>query len=478
MSESPTFACPFCGAPISGGVPGATFACPYCRAKVVAPHSAPFAPKTDTGSLGVRTRHAPPALPSGPFSSGVAGVVVAFDPSVGFMAIGPHAPVGEPPRLRAWDLVQGRVAWESLSGQSWVGELGKSSLKVIGRSVYVGHKRQLLVLDLLTGSRKWGSPLSDAVSGRNVPEGGLELVDPFPQGARGAILVRSIDNGLYAFDRDSGQPLWNRSYGDKAFTLEAVAEEGAVIVRYGEPFVKVDVVNPAYAQPIASLGHDDWSTDLGACRVTGRTVLSCVESYGPESDAEGLLGFDAVTGRTHFFDEIDDLEQDVLPVAMGPRVFAASSDGAAIYVGPRGRSIPCPIPNHVVTAFFPAGPTLVLLLKKAVGTGVRRIIGIDPASLAFRFDAGEAGTEPDDAWERQLATDGWSVVYVATPDDDSERSELRSLDTTTGRTLWSRPVGRWRGHAFLGGHVVVWSAATIDVLAPSNGQVVATLRAG
>jgi hypothetical protein len=134
------------------------------------------------------------------------------------------------------------------------------------------------------------------------------------------------------------------------------------------------------------------------------------------------------------------------------------------------------VPNHAVVAFCAAGPTLALLLKKAHGTPVRRIVGIDPATLAFRFDAGEAGTEPEDEWDRQIASDGWSLVFVASTEDDRHRCELRSVDTTTGRTLWSRPVGTWRAHAFVGGHLVAWSDERIEVLSPANGQVVAKLE--
>jgi hypothetical protein len=127
-------------------------------------------------------------------------------------------------------------------------------------------------------------------------------------------------------------------------------------------------------------------------------------------------------------------------------------------------------------AFRAAGPTLAMILKKAHGTPVRRIVGIDPHSLAFRFDAGEAGTEPDDDWDRQIASDGYTVVFVATPNDDTNACELRSLDTTTGRMLWSKPVGRWVSHRFIGGHLIVRSDEKIEVLAPANGQVIATLR--
>lgn len=124
----------------------------------------------------------------------------------------------------------------------------------------------------------------------------------------------------------------------------------------------------------------------------------------------------------------------------------------------------------------PAGPTLVLLLRKSHGTPVRRIVGIDPNTLQFRFDAGEAGSEPEDDWEGQLATDGYSLVFVATPNDDMSSCELRSIDTSTGRMLWSRPVGSWKAHRFLGGQLVVWTDEKIEALAPQNGQVLASVQ--
>jgi len=470
VNASPTFPCPFCGAPVHGAAAGVT-TCMYCHAKVVAPNVHAMVTQESAAAYG-----APPSR--GPFADGIEGVVLAFDPQLGFVAIGAHSPHGEPPRLRAWDLVQGRVLWESLEAQTWVSSLTRASLRVHGRNVYVAHKRQLLALDLATGRRRWGAALSDAVDGDDVPQGGLAVEDPFPLHGRGAILVRTIDNGLFAFDRDTGQPLWNRSYGDKTFSLESVAGQGACLVRYGSPFVKIDIVNPAYAQPIASLGHAHWSTDLGLCRVFGRTVVTVVDDWGHEGDDDGLLVVDAVTGAVQAFEQLEDLEDDdILPCVMGPRIFVAADDGAAIYVGPRGRTVPCPVPGYAVAAFCAAGPTLGLLLKKAQGTPVRRLVGVDPATFAFRFDAGEAGTEPDDAFHEQLTSDGYSVVLVATPDDDRARSELRSFDTTTGRMLWSRAVGFWRAHAFVGGHLVAWSDANIEVLAPANGKLVGSVGA-
>lgn len=400
--------------------------------------------------------------------SELANVVVAYEPALGFVAVGPHTPHGAPPRLRAWDFRQKRVLWEAFAGQTWLADLPRERLAVVGRNVYVANGHQMVVCDLASGARKWGASLSDVPG--ETPDGSLAVADPFPVDGRGAVVVPTIDHQLWSFDRDTGQPLWSRSFGDKAIEVEAVAPFGACLVRYGAPFVKVDIVNPAYAQPIAQLGQGDWSTDLGRCRVAGRNVFTIVDDYGPSADQEGLLGFDAVSGQVHFFDEVDGLEEDTLPVAAGAgRVFAATSDGEGIYVGPRGRTMPSPVPGHGVAAFVAAGPTLVLLLKKLHGTPMRRVVGVDPATLAFRFDAGTAGPLPDGDWDRQVVSDGFSVVFVV-GDGDGRGDQLRSVDATSGRLMWSAPIGAWASHAFLGGHVLVRSADQLAILAPSNGQ--------
>lgn len=468
---SPTFHCSFCGAPITGSSPGATFTCPYCQSKVVAPLGGPAGGPVSSA----RGWDDAPARDAGPFSGGGATVAITIDPQRGPIALGAHAPHGQPPCLRAWDLKNKRALWEELKGQSWVERVDREGLAVRGHNVYVANKRQLLCLDLASGARRWVASLSDTPVGADYGPRGLMIADPFPpppHGQRGAILVPTIDHQLFAFDRDSGQALWQRSFGDKEVEVEPVATLGACVVRYGSSYVKVDIVNPAFPQPIASLGHDHWSTDLGRATLFGRTVLTVVDDMGADGDTDGLFCFDAVSGQAHFFDAIDDLETDVTPAAMGSRAFAATSSGEGLYVGPRGRVVPPPVPNHTIAALVPAGPTLVLLLRKAHGTPVRRVVGIDPATLAFRFDAGEAGSEPDDDFDDQIASDGYSAVFVASPNDDEDECELRSIDTTSGRRLWSRPVGRWEAHRFVGGQLVVWANGGVEVLSPQNGQVV------
>jgi hypothetical protein len=409
--------CAFCGAPSAGN----ETQCRYCHAKLSSSSSSSSDDDEDGASSSV--------LDNTP--------EVAFDPQVGFLAIAGFAPGGEPARIRAWDLKNQRALWEALHGQKWVEEISDDEIWVHGKNVYFAKKRQIVVLDLVSGAQKWVASLSDTA---------VDVADPFPPVGRGAILVATSDHRLFAFDRDSGQPLWNRGF-EHTVEIEPVVGQCTCVVRIAGTYVKAEIVNPAYPQPIARFGHDHWSTDLGLCRVSGRSVVTVAEDMGSEGDDDGILGFDAVTGARHFFDRAPDLEEsDLAPCAMGPRVFAATDDLDGIYVGPHGRVMPVPIPNHEVVAFCAAGPTLVMLLKKTHGSEIRRVIGIDPHSMAFRFDAGEAGDEPSSDFERQLATDGYSLVYVAT-DEDEGASELRSIDTTTGRRLWThRLTNDWLDH--------------------------------
>ena len=63
--------------------------------------------------------------------------------------------------------------------------------------------------------------------------------------------------------------------------------------------------------------------------------------------------------------------------------------------------------------------------------------------------------------------------FVASPGDDEDQCELRSVDTSTGRTLWTRPIGEWKSHQFEGGALVCRVRGKVMVLRPDNGQPVA-----
>jgi len=407
------------------------------------------------------------------FAASPGALTLAHDPRVGFVAYGAHVPDGEPPRFRAVALERKQVLWDGLQGQSWLADLDRARVRVAGPNVYIGNGRGLVALDRATGVQRWGAQLTDALQEDTDggPNHGPAIVDPFPATGRGAILVATIDNVLCAFDRDSGQVLWTKRY-EKKIDIEPVEGVPSVLLRRNFPFMKLEVWNPGYAQPLAVYGEENWNSDFNRPVVRGAVILAQYESLG-DDDREGVAVIDGLTGKPHVFDEVSDLEEEVWPVAIGPRVFCARKDGDELYAGPRGRPVPAPVPYHKIVAFCAGGPTLFVMLKKSQGTAVRRVVGLDPGTLAFRFDCGEAGTEPDDKWHRQMVSDGYSVVFVASPGDDEDQCELRSVDTSTGRTLWTRPVGEWKSHQFEGGALVCRVRGKVMVLRPDNGQTVA-----
>jgi outer membrane protein assembly factor BamB len=407
------------------------------------------------------------------FAASPGDLTLALDPQRGVIAYGPHSPPGEPPRFRAVDLATKQVLWEALQGQSWIAELGSERVRVAGPNVYVANGRALVALDRASGVQRWGAHLPDKVQEDNGsgPERGASIADPFPPGGRGAVAVATIDNVLSGFDRDTGQPLHTRAF-EKKIEIEPIESAGTILLRRNFPFTKLEIINPGYGVPLVVYGEENWNSDFNRAVVRGTVVLAQFESLG-EDDREGVAVIDGASGRPHVFDEMTDLEEDIWPVTIAPRVFCARKDGDELYAGPGGVSIAAPVPQHRIVAMCAGGPTLFLLMCKAQGTRTRRVVGLDPGTLRFKFDCGEAGTEPDDNWQRQMASDGYSVVFPTTPHDDESQCELRSVDTSTGRTLWTRAVGAWRAHWFLGGVVVCRSRGQLLVLRPDNGKTVA-----
>ncbi len=473
-----SFSCSHCGARLEGA-PGASVACPYCQARVLVPHlrgpaHAPGWQDDDDDDDDDNDDG-----PARELSAEVYEAALFFDPELGPIVVGKHEPAGAPPSLRAWDARGKRVLWEAFKGQTWVCDTEASSFRTHGRHLYVANKRGLVALDLATGRQRWAAQLPDAVA--RIEETGEEprlvVEDAFPPNQPGVVLVKTADHTLCAFDRDSGRPLYQRTLGKDAsdFTVRAVPGAPVALLVYGYPYNKCERINPAYPQPLShhGLGADgDWSTDLGACTLLGPSVVTRVESFGPEADTEGALVFDGITGQRHFFEPAEDLAEDIPPETIGGRVFFAVNDGEGMWVGPRGRALPCPAQGFRIAAFKAAGPSLFVLLVKARGTEVRRVIGLDPASLNVRFDCGTIGTEPC-LGVSTFATDGHTVTFVASPTDDEDACELVGVDATSGVRLWAKPIGAHHCHTVALGHVLVRTDERLFVLALRDGQEVA-----
>jgi DNA-directed RNA polymerase subunit RPC12/RpoP/outer membrane protein assembly factor BamB len=500
-----SFPCSHCGARLDG-VPGSAMSCPYCQAKVLAPDMRVVNQLADDFLSGLppeaRTPHARGAAiaqilasaggavsssghaPGGDDDEDVVGttdsVAIALDPQLGPVVVRVFSPVGVPPVVQAYDVRQKRVLWEAFKGQTWMGNLEAASFRILGRNVYIANKRNLVVLDLASGNQKWGAQLPDEISRvKNIgEEPRLVVEDAFPPNQPGAILVKTEDHVLSAFDRDSGRPLYQRTFGKDSsdFTIQIVPNGQVAAIVYGFPYNKCEIVNPAYPQPLSRHGEGpdgDWSTDLGACTLFGRTVVTRVESFGPETDQDGALCFDALSGQRHFFVQAEDLEEDIVPETIGGRVFFGANGGEAMWVGPEGRLYPSPAQGFRILAWRACGPTLFVLLVKARGTEVRRVIGLDPGTLAMRFDCGMIGTEPSNLGREVFQSDGQTVVYVASPQDDSSDCELVAVDAAGGFRIWAKPIGDYVSHHIVLGHVLVRSEEKLFVFSLRQGQEIA-----
>lgn len=499
-----SFPCTHCGARLDG-VPGQSMSCPYCQARVLVPDMRVVNQLADQFVAGLPPQARTPqaraaavaqilasaggAVAAGGGASGYSDegddepgeqVGFALDPQVGPIVLRVSAPVGQPPVLQGYDLQNKRVLWEAFKGQSWLSNVEASSFRVHGRTVYLANRRNLVALDLLSGQQKWGAQLPDEIArvrGRG-EEPRLVVEDAFPPGQPGVVVVKTDDHVLSAFDRDSGRPVHQRTFGKDAsdFTVQPVPNGQVVVVTYGFPYNKCDGLNPAYPQPLFHNGEGadgDWSTDLGACTLFGRTVVTRVESFGPEADMDGVLCFDGVTGQRHFFVQAEDLDEDVLPAMAGTRVFFSQNDGESMWIGPEGRVFPSPAQGFRIKAWKACGPSLFVLLVKSRGTEVRRIVGLDPMSLAMKFDCGMIGTEPSELGPETFQTDGQTVVYVTCPNDDEGECELVAVDAHTGSRIWAKPIGTYLSHTVSHNHVMVRSYGKVRLISLRQGQEIA-----
>ena len=388
---------------------------------------------------------------------------LTFDPRVSFVLLGAATPKGEPARLRLFALEQQRLLWEALVGEPGVAKVCAATLAVCHGSVYVGVGRTLYVLDLLSGAEKWRAGLPDDVASGPSEVGfrTARIIDAAPAGGPGVVWVLTVDNKVNAFDRESGKPLWS----------EARASPPRHIVPFGAGLMlsqsekALQLVDPATKRVLDSVKGTVERWELHGTRATLQVSL-----WGM-LERDGLVVHDFATKKEVFFEPLKDLDRGVPSVSADGRVFAALKVDGKLAAAPKAKPVAL-LPGFRIVALATCGPTLLALLRKSEGTSARRLIGVDPATLTVRFDLGELPERPSDNWTTQMCSNGHVAVLVEGDPNDHQKGALIALDSR-GRTLWRAPIGEWRAHYFLGGHLVVLSSHGWQVLRPETGQVYA-----
>jgi hypothetical protein len=396
------------------------------------------------------------------FSNSLWDQCIAFDPQLGYVLFGQHTPKGQPARIRAYDIIQKRVLWESLSGAPDVASVEYEQLAAHNRNVYVATGRTLRVLDLGTGQPKWGGELSDkpCYVGEHGPTRGMMVIDAAAPGQRGAVVVPTVDYGLTSFDRDTGRPLWHETR-ERSLSQWWPIEQSGLIVLDTSP---LEVMQPAQQAPLAKLDGRMRRFDID-----GRYGMFKVGNWGWR-ERDGILLHDLLANHEVFFEPVNNIEDDV-PCALGPgRVYCAVESGEKLLGVPQGAPVAV-LAGYRARALKMCGPTLFALLEKHHGTGIRRLLGLDPQTLAVRFDLGELTTEPNDNWERHMASNGEVLALVTSPTNDDDKCEIVGVNAG-GRVLWKVDVGEWTSHYFMGAMLVVNSDGAVRIIRPQDGQIV------
>ena len=221
-------------------------------------------------------------------------------------------------RLVAYELSNGRVAWEYSTGSSPI----ESSPLVVGDTVYVGAwNGRLYAVATGTGRPRWSFQASDDIKGSAAQAGDLIVFGDYSGNAYG---VRATD----------GTPVWKTKAGRRFYGGPGVADEIAVIGDVGGAVVALQAstgkqlwrhgtggafvyASPAIARGTVFIGSYSgkfealdlksgkvkWTFDArgrisGSATVVGDTVYTAVLARRGQPDR--AFGLDVATGKPHW----------------------------------------------------------------------------------------------------------------------------------------------------------------------------------
>lgn len=218
-------------------------------------------------------------------------------------------------RLVAYELVNGRVAWEYSTGSSPI----ESSPLVVDRTVYVGAwNGRLYAVATGTGRPRWSFPAADDIKGSAAQAGDLIVFGDYSGNVYGirasdgsevwrrklgkrfyggpavqgdVAVIGDVGGGVVAFRTSTGEQLWRHgTRGALVYSSPAIANGTVYIGSYNGTFEALNLAN----------GKVKWAFDAGgrisgSATVVGTTVYTSVLARPGEQDR--TYGLEVTTGE-------------------------------------------------------------------------------------------------------------------------------------------------------------------------------------
>ena len=490
------FPCPHCGQQVPGSIPAGThFPCPWCKNMLVAPqasieqmaHAAAYVQHAlehgNTAAALADAQVAPADSRRAQFSS-TSNQVLVRDASRRYLVIGSHVDQSQQWCLRALDAQSGQLVWETQRTFAFHSCPGTQQMGSRDGMLFLFQQGVAYGIDAASGQILWQTRL----------HGNVQTVAGIPDGDEMAFVcadrvavLRTEDQyrneHIIAIDCANGQTLWHRE-GDQKVQL---AGNGLLLIKHSDG---AEVVQLRTGQTVANVRGD-----FADAQVVGPYVAVKADDYG-EGDQTGMLLIDPATGNPVRFLPAAGIEvgtwDDDAACMLGQYIIAKSeaNDGGRLMVIDPQQSPPKPGffaklfgggggggfvgkrldgPNRSFRKIAVSTDAVCLEVNTWDGDDFRFLV-IDPMTMQVRHDSGKLPFDESDSFYEVFGT---FVAYVVQADEDRNR-ELRVVETTGGRVVWTRPIGRWSSHWFTPeGLLVVYHDTDIEVFNPADGQVVA-----
>jgi hypothetical protein len=375
------------------------------------------------------------------------------------VVVGPQVDASGRWHLRGVDPGTRQVRWEVGHGLPYRTPPEVRSIVARDGRIYVAHEGVLVAIDGASGRGLWQARLSQRICRDSDAEpiygDGTELRE-----VGGAVIVKTEDDVLHAFARDTGVPLWQRK-------IEQHAQVHGNVLHVRCAYRHYELVNPLDGRTAARFAVSD-------AVLTPAGLVTAPD----EGDKKGVALVDPATGQERWFVSVDmglRLNEGVavagdellVPFDTGSAVVLMPiriADGAArksffgrLFGGtPATRSLPW---KDSLDGLWTVGGALAVCMQLEEG---KRFALLDPRTMAVRHDSGVVS----DASAPGARIGPGVLAYVF-----GDESKTVRMVEASGRPMWERTFRDVDDVAFRGGFLILRAnGAPIEIVDVASGQ--------